>query len=43
MLPESMTASGTPVLASARSTVPWMVGRPRRELAGKFAFVLAAK
>jgi hypothetical protein len=43
-LPDSITASGSPVPASARTTIPWMVGSPnRRGLAGKLAFVFAAK
>ena len=43
-LPESITARSSPVRASARTTVPWIVGRPyRRALSGKFAFVFAAK
>jgi hypothetical protein len=43
-LAESIIARGSPVSASARTTVPRMVGRPKRcGLSGKFAFVLAAK
>ena len=43
-LPESITASGAPVVASASTTVPWMAGSPtRRGFSGKLAFVLAAK
>ena len=31
----SISACGTPVLASITSSVPWIDGRPRRALAGK--------
>ena len=44
MLPESITASGSPWLASNNTTVPWIVGRPNVfGFSGKFALVLAAK
>ena len=43
-LPDSITASGSPFSASARTTSPWIVGRPkRRGLPGKFPLVFAAK
>ena len=43
-LAESIIARGSPVSASASTTVPRMVGRPkRRGFSGKLAFVLAAK
>ena len=41
---ESITASGWPCPASARTITPWMAGRPnRRGLAEKFPFTFAAK
>jgi hypothetical protein len=43
-LAESIIARGSPVSASASTTVPRMVGRPKRAgFSGKLAFVLAAK
>jgi hypothetical protein len=44
MLAESITASGVPLVASASTTVPWMVGSANRcALFVKFPLIFAAK